>query len=71
MGYTHYWYRKKEIPKDKFYHIVADLNKLMPIFKEAGILIAGGLGEGRPRINGDEIWFNGKLNCGHEKNTSL
>jgi len=32
MGYTHYWYRDKEIDRDTFTKIADDFRKLLPIF---------------------------------------
>jgi|YelNatPaOPRAMG01_1025707.scaffolds.fasta_scaffold03324_7 hypothetical protein len=68
MGYTHYWYRPKEIPEDKFHAIVVDFKKLLPLFRRRGIKLAGGLGTGRPKVNDPEVVFNGSRFCGHPKN---
>lgn len=68
MGYTHYWYRPKEIPEDKFRVIVVDFKKLLPLFRRLGIKLAGGLGTGRPKVNDQEVVFNGSRFCGHPKN---
>lgn len=71
MGYTHYWYRDKEIPQEKFSAIVEDFAMLLPVFAENGVKLAGGLGEGLPEVNDKEVWFNGSENCGHPMNHSI
>ncbi|ACX51830.1 hypothetical protein Adeg_0683 [Ammonifex degensii KC4] len=65
MGYTHYWYREKEISRKEFAAIVGDFKKLLPKFEEAGVKLAGPMGEGEPVINEDEVAFNGAVDCGH------
>jgi len=67
MGYTHYWYRPKEIRPEVFKKIVDDFKKLLPIFKMLDVQLAGPLGEGEPIINYEEVSFNGNHNCGHPK----
>jgi len=67
MGYTHYWYRKQNLDLYKFKRLAEDFKKLLPVFSRLGIKLAGGLGTGEPRINQEEIWFNGDRNCGHVK----
>ena len=65
MGYTHSWIRPKEIAPAAFSNIVADFNQVLPYLGEAGVRLADGHGEGEPRINEDEVWFNGLEKCGH------
>ena len=65
MGYTHYWYRNKEIPEDIFKKIVDDFRKLLPSFKMLGIQLANGVGEGEPKINYEYVIFNGSINSGN------
>ncbi len=67
MGYTHYWYRPKEIPREIFKEIVDDFRKLLPAFEMLDIPLANGIGEGEPVINYKAVIFNGKRNCGHKK----
>jgi len=71
MGYTHYWYREKEIPLEKFRKIKEDFTKFLPLFKALDVQLANGLGEGQPVITDDEITFNGKHNCGHPINEAI
>ncbi|MGC8936549.1 MAG: hypothetical protein ACP5KV_04200, partial [Candidatus Methanomethylicaceae archaeon] len=71
MGYTHYWYRPKEIPKEKFHEIVVDFRRLLPLFRRLDIKLAGGSGTGRPKINGNEVCFNGLMHCGHPRNKNI
>lgn len=55
MGYTHYW-NHKGITPDDWANLVSDARRIV---KASGVSIAGGLGEGRPKFNVDEIWLNG------------
>jgi hypothetical protein len=45
--------------------IAADFSKLLPIFAEMNIQLAGGCGEGLPEITAKKLWFNGNEHCGH------
>jgi hypothetical protein len=71
MGYTHYWYREKEIDLYTFERIVKDFKRLLPVFKVLDVKLGNGLGEGKPIINRREVVFNGLRNCGHPKNPNL
>jgi len=71
MGYTHYWYRIREIDKTTFRNIVADFKKLLPLFKTLDIKLGDGLGKGEPIINDNEVIFNGLHNCGHPQNKHI
>jgi hypothetical protein len=71
MGYTHYWYREREIGRATFASIVADFKKLLPIFKVLDVKLGNGRGKGKPIINSNEVIFNGLRNCGHPKNSHL
>ena len=71
MGYTHYWYRQKEIDSYTFERIVEDFKRLLPVFKVLDVKLGNGLGEGKPIINRREVVFNGLRNCGHPKNPNL
>jgi len=71
MGYTHYWYREKEISKPIFSRIVSDFRKLLPVFKVLDVKLGNGFGEGKPVINSREVIFNGLRNCGHPKNPNI
>lgn len=60
MGYTHYIYRPVEIKESAWAKIVEDTKKVFAyIENDLGIALAGGLGEGRPEVNSELIWFNG------------
>jgi hypothetical protein len=65
MGYTHYWYRQKEISPEVYSSIVQDFRCLLPMLERWGIRLAGGLGEGEPHIDEEAVWFNGLRDCGH------
>ncbi len=71
MGYTHYWYRPKEIPQAQFEKIEEDFKKFLPLFKAMDIQLADGNGKGEPELTKDLICFNGKHNCGHTENKSI
>jgi hypothetical protein len=71
MGYTHYWYRPTIIPDVLFDAIRRDFGKVILPLSDAGIEIAGGLGEGPPKITDDEIVFNGVDECGHPQSDEL
>lgn len=68
MGYTHYWYRPKEIERSFFVRILSDFKKLLPELSKRGVKLADGTGEGNPVLSEDEVLFNGPRNCGHPKN---
>jgi len=71
MGYTHYWYREKEISQELYRAIVDDFKKIKPVLEREGVNLAGGLGEGEPLIDYDEVSFNGVRNCGHPVNHEI
>jgi hypothetical protein len=71
MGYTHYWYRDREIASKPFAKISDDFRKLLPLFKASDVKLGNGMGEGNPVINHNEVVFNGLRNCGHPKNSHI
>ncbi len=71
MGYTHYWYREKEIEAPTYQAIVDDFRKLLPIFARSDVPLADGMGEGYPQLDAEMVYFNGSENCGHPKNKEL
>lgn len=71
MGYTHYWYRPRVIPDAIFRRIGGDFEKLIVPLSDAGIELAGGLGEGTPEITEDVVRFNGLNACGHPPTDEL
>jgi len=71
MGYSHYFRREKEIPKEAFSSIVSDFKKLLPKISELGISLAGGNGDGEPQVTEEGIIFNGNQHCGHLKNAEI
>ena len=66
MGYTHYWKRKKEITIETMRLIVKDFQKAIPELSKY-IDLAGGNGSGDSVISVEEVSFNGRRKCGHEK----
>lgn len=71
MGYTHYWERVKEFDSENFCLAVADFRKLLPVFAEADIPLAGGTGQGEPVISNELVCFNGSKDCGHPADHSI
>lgn len=71
MGYTHYWYRPLTIPSPIFEAIFSDLEQIILPLSDAGVHLAGGLGEEAPAITKDHIWFNGIRFCGHPTNEAI
>jgi len=71
MGYTHYWYREREINRETYKKIVEDFKKLIPTLRVLDIKLGDGFGENEPIITDNEVYFNGLRNCGHKKNGHL
>jgi len=71
MGYTHYWRRKESYPIGKMEAAVKDFEKVLPIIEKAGVILAGGRGDGEPQINPENVIFNGKTKCGHPQDKSI
>lgn len=67
MGYTHYWYRQKDIPSTTFNAIVGDFKRCLLEFRRMGVVLKGGAGEGEPTITSSEVIFNGDRHCGHTR----
>ncbi|MDM5277149.1 hypothetical protein QUF95_07135 [Paenibacillus silvae] len=59
MGYTHYWYRVREIELDVYFKILNDFKRLLPVLIEKGVWLAGSGGKGDPVINDEHVLFNG------------
>lgn len=71
MGYTHYWYRPKQIDTKTMQAIADDFSKIVLTLDSMGVRLADGLGENSPEINAGRIWFNGLANCGHPQNSAV
>lgn len=71
MGYAHYWYREREIDRDAYKAIVDDFKKIVPLFATEGVKLADGFGDGEPRIDYNEVCFNGSRHCGHPENHNI
>ena len=65
VGYTHYFYARKELDKDTFKNITNDFKKIMPVLEHLGVMLAGPHGDGEPILTDTEIAFNGLAKCGH------
>ena len=66
MGFTHYWYREKEIELSTMKQIVDDFTKVVKVMQPY-VDLADGLGRGTPVISYNKICFNGRNNCGHPR----
>jgi hypothetical protein len=64
MGYTHHWYRKKELPQDLWDKFISDVNYFVTGSNE--ILVRERYSDQPPTVNEDEVRFNGKGDDGHE-----
>ena len=71
MGYTHYWYKEKEIEQTTFNKIVNDFKEIVPMLKVLDIPLANGNGEGEPELTDQIVCFNGKHYCHHPKNSNI
>ena len=60
MGYTHYWYRPKEIPAEVFEKIVVDF-KMISIKIDRRVELREYDGRGYPTIEKNEVRFNGNI----------
>ncbi|MNW51043.1 hypothetical protein D3C74_285140 [compost metagenome] len=67
MGYTHYWYRKKEISQYVYSQIKSDFQKLLPAFTQAGVVLAGARGLGDPLLTDHDLRFNGRGRDSYEE----
>jgi len=66
MGYTHYWYRPKEVDRDTMNKIIRDFI-MVKAETDKHVRIKGGNGCGEPIIKEDLISFNGDKDCGHQE----
>lgn len=71
MGYSHFWYRPKELDVSRFRLFSDDVRKIINRVTEEewqgkmqNIVIRGGNGEGRPEITDEIISFNGDRDNG-------
>jgi len=46
MGYTHYWMRSPEFPRQGFEKVVADFRRVASVLPGVGVMLAGPLGSG-------------------------
>ena len=66
MGYSHYWYRKKEYTQKKFDAFVTDVKA---IIEKGGVPIRGNDGNGEPNVNSGIVAFNGDAESGNNHET--
>jgi hypothetical protein len=65
------WHRPGVITPNLFHAIQVDFERLILPLMDAGVELAGGLGEGPPEITDQAIRFNGLNECGHPKNEEI
>ena len=65
MGYTHYWYRDKQLNAEQFAAAAKDFQKVADALAEHGLVLAAGWGTDDAEITSSLICFNGQENCGH------
>lgn len=58
MGYTHYWNQPRDLTPAEMTEISDTVAKLIKGAK--GVKICGGLGEGKPTLDAEQVWLNGK-----------
>lgn len=66
MGYTHYWMRAEVIDPAVYQCIVNDFRLLLTPLRRMGVPLAGPIGTGEPKLEKEDIRFNGVMNCGHK-----
>ena len=62
MGYTHYWYKVRELSHDDFDSFVRDFNKVLPNFRS----LLDQSGDCPLEISKDFVYFNGIEEQAHE-----
>lgn len=63
MGYRHRWMRPAVIEQETFRAIVTDFRSLLPTLELRGVQLGNAFGEGKPRVDDDEVCFNGRARC--------
>jgi hypothetical protein len=71
MGYNHYWRQPVEIEPEAFALIVTDFQRCVLALDDAGVPLAGPMGDDLPQIDHTGIAFNGVRDCGHPKNEAI
>ena len=51
--------------------IVADFQRCVLVLDDAGVSLAGSMGDGLPQIDSESLAFNSVRNCGHPKNEAI
>jgi len=79
MGYTHYWYRVKDLSEgwNEFVEDVRKVYRNLPKYSETAggyykdrvIKVCGGFGNGKPVFDENEVWFNGDKKRGLDHET--
>jgi hypothetical protein len=61
MGYTHYWYQRRDLTESEWTSVVYNVGQIMATAKKHGVSLCNGLGEKgtEPSFNVEEIMFNG------------
>jgi len=68
MGYTHYWRRRKTLPRAAFLDVVTDAKCVLAFLVSAfEVGVRGPSGRAPPILTSGRIAFNGDRDCGHER----
>jgi hypothetical protein len=71
MGYSHDWFRPPVIADHVFRQIKTDFEKLILPLADMGVPLAGWHGRNEPKIDEEDIRFNGVRRCGHPINEEI
>ncbi len=73
MGYTHYWYynptKAQAGTAEPFSKAVAEIGKYKSLLEGRGLVVRGGMGEGKAELGLDAIAFNGDAGEGLDHET--
>lgn len=61
MGYSHRWYRERELPASSFEAFAEDVEKILEGAEQKGIELAGRDGRGRPVVTRSRVAYNGSV----------
>jgi hypothetical protein len=73
MGYTHYWYQKRDLTESEWISVVYNVGVIVTTAKRRGISLCNGVGEKgtEPSFNVEEIMFNGDESKGEDHETMV
>ena len=71
MGFTHCWRRPLRIPEGPYAAAALDCGRILGACRDAGVALAGPVGDGEPVVTFDSVALNGVRDCGHPKDEGL